>query len=80
MVIGVDIDKVLFDDAVDGAVGCDEIGKTQAPGAPVAAHLADDKLAFLLSLQDSLVNLLQRINLLVIHFLECFLFLAICCY
>ena len=39
-VIDMDIDKVLVDGGADSLVGVGKFGKSQAPGAPVAPHLA----------------------------------------
>ena len=48
----------------------DEIGKFQTPWAPVASHLADDELALALGLFHSLANLLDGVDILIIHFLQ----------
>ena len=66
-----DILKVFIDDFADGRVVCDEIGKAQAPDAPVAAHLTDDKLPTGLSLEDCLVDLFEGIDLFIIYLFQC---------
>ena len=77
MKVHVDIDEVLFNDAVDGTVIRDKIGKTQAPRAPVAAHLANDELALGSCLLKRLVNLFQWVDFFVLDFFERRLFLGI---
>ena len=65
-----DIDKVLINDMANSRVIRDEVSKAQTPGTPVASNLADDKLAFGFGFRDSLVYLLDGIDVLVIDFLE----------
>ena len=77
VVVGMDIDEILLDNGIDGTVIGDEVGKTQAPGAPVAAHLADDELALGPCLNQCLVNLLEGVNLLVIDLFGSSLLLSV---
>ena len=65
-----DVHEVLVDQLADLRIFRDEIGEAQAPRAPVAAHLADDELAFGLSLFQGLVDLDVLVDGFVIHFLE----------
>ena len=62
VVVHMDILEVLADDLADGGVIRDEVGKAQAPGTPVAAHLTDDELAFRLGFRYCLVYLFDGIN------------------
>ena len=70
VVVHMDIYEVLCYETVDGGIVGDEIGKFQTPWAPVASHLADDELALALGLFHSLVNLLDGVDILIIHFLQ----------
>jgi hypothetical protein len=65
-----DILEVLADDLADSGIICDEVGKAQAPGAPVATHLTNDELALCLRLDDSLIDLFQWVYVLVIYLFE----------
>jgi hypothetical protein len=65
-----DILKVLGDNLTDGRVIRNEVGKPQAPGAPVSTYLTDDELPFSLSLDKSLVYLLDRVDVLVIDLFQ----------
>ena len=65
-----DILKVLVNDLADGSIIRDEDSKTQTPNTPVAAHLTNNELTFRLGLDNSLVNLLQWVDALVIHLLQ----------
>lgn len=46
IVVDMDIDIVAVDELADGAVTFNEVGKAQAPDAPVAPQLTDDMLVF----------------------------------
>ena len=70
VVVHVDINEVFCYETTDGGIIGDEIGKFQAPWAPVASHLADDELALALGLFHSLFDLLNGIDVLIIHFLQ----------
>ena len=69
-VVYVDIDKVVADERADVVVLCDEVGKAQAPRAPVAAHLTDHELPFALGLFQRVVNLLILVDGLIVDFGE----------
>ena len=75
-----DILVVLVYCSLDVSVLCDEVGKPQAPDAPVASQLYDDVLLCLGGLGYGLVNLCDRVDFLVVNFgefsgvaLQCFL-------
>ena len=70
VVVHMDIFKVLVDDLADGGVIRDEVGKAQAPMAPVSTDLTDDELAFRLGFRYCLVYLLNGINGLIIYFFQ----------
>ena len=58
------------DDLADGRVVRNEVGKAQAPGAPVAAHLTDDEFSVSLGLEDGLVDLFEGIDIFVIYLFQ----------
>ena len=68
--IYVDILVVLVYCSLDVCVLCDEVGKPQAPDAPVASQLHDDVLLCLGGLGYGLVNLCDRVDFLVVNFGE----------
>ena len=70
IVIHMDILEVLVNHLTDGCVIRDEVGKLQAPGAPVTAYLTYHELPFGLRLRNSLINLLYRVDFLIIHLLQ----------
>ena len=70
IVVHVDILEVLVDDLTNRGVVGDEVGKLQAPRAPVATDLTDDELVGRLGFRHSLVYLLQWVNSLVVDLLQ----------
>ena len=69
VVVGVYVLKVLVNESAYRAVAFNEFCKAQAPRAPVAAHLAADVLPIALGFADSCVDLLYRVNALVVNLL-----------
>ena len=67
VIVDVDEDEVIFDDATDGGVSLGEIGKAQAPRTPVSTHLTHNELTFRPCSSERLVNLFQWVRLFVIH-------------
>jgi hypothetical protein len=67
VIVDVDEDEVIFDDATDGGVSLGEIGKAQAPRTPVSANLTHNELTLRPCSSERLVNLFQRVCLFVIH-------------
>ena len=65
-----DILKILVDNLADGGVAGDEIGKAQAPWAPVATYLTNDELTFGLGFDKRLVYLFKGVDVLVIYLLQ----------
>lgn len=70
VIVDMNVDKVVIDNFHDIAVLADEVGKSEAPGAPVAAHLTDNELVFLGSFGYGSVNLCHGIDGLVVDFLQ----------
>lgn len=72
IVVDVKVDKIVVDDLHDITVLADEIGKAETPRAPVATNLTNNKLlaAIILNHSKRLVNLLHRIDFLIIYFLQ----------
>jgi len=66
----VNIFKVLFDDPADRGVVCYEIGKPQTPGAPIPTNLTNNEFTFCPGFDNSLVYLLQRVDVFVIYLLS----------
>ena len=71
IVVHVDVLKVLVNHFTDGCILRNEIGKPKAPRAPVSSNLTNHELAISLSFDDSMVYLLQRINVFVINLFDC---------
>ena len=61
VVVDVNEDEVLIDNATDGCVSLGKIGKAQAPRTPVASHLTHNELTFRLCSNKGLVNLYHRV-------------------
>ena len=78
LVVHVDIYETVVDEVGDGGVVADEVGKLQTPGTPVAAHLADNVFPFFLCLVQSLVNLHEGIDAVVINPFQWRLSLCLC--
>ena len=66
-VVDVDVDEVLLNQIGNLLIVGDEIGEAQAPGAPVATHLADDKAAALAGLVKGAVDLFHGVDVLVVE-------------
>ena len=71
IVIHVKIHEVIVHRLVHRRILLYEIGKAQAPWAPVATHLTNHELALSLRLLQSLVYLSHRVDSLIIHSLQC---------
>ncbi len=66
--VDVDVDEVVGDNLAHHRVFCCKIGKTQTPGTPVAAHLAEHVFVFLACPSDGFVDLRHSVDTLVVHF------------
>ena len=65
--VDVDVDEVVGDNLAHYRVFCCKIGKTQTPGTPVAAHLAEHIATAFLCQSSSLLDLLHGIEAFVIY-------------
>ena len=70
VVVDVYIHEVAVDDLGNILVVSDEVGKAQAPWAPVATHLTNHKPALVAGLRQCFVDLCHWVDALVIYFLE----------
>ena len=62
--------KVVFHQFRDLRIFGDKIGEAEAPGAPVAAHLADDELVLCLGFRYGLIYLNDGVDVLIIHLFQ----------
>lgn len=70
VVVDMDEDEVVGNHLAYQRVAGGEVGKEQAPWAPVAADLADNKLAFGFGLRYSVVNLCVGIDIFVVNLFQ----------
>ena len=70
IVVHMDVLEILFDDSADCRVAGYEVGKPQAPGAPVPAHLTDDELALRPGSDKGMVYLYDRVYRLIVDSLQ----------
>ena len=66
-IVDVDVFVVPFYDIPYGAVVLDELGKAEAPHAPVATQLADDMLSLRLGTHQGTVDLLHGVDTLIVE-------------
>lgn len=66
-IVDVDVFVVPFHDIPYGAVVLDELGKAEAPHAPVATQLADDMLSLRLGTHQGTVDLLHGVDTLIVE-------------